>query len=64
MNDPKPGMIRVLRDGYPTYEIPSRQCLVCDRLERPGATIVNEGEAWLCPECKSRIKSLIYGEET
>ena len=64
MNDPKSGMIRVLRDGYPTYEIPSRQCLVCDRLERPGATIVNEGEAWLCRGCKSRIKKLIYGEGT
>lgn len=62
MDDPKSGALRVLRDGYPAYEIPSRQCLVCDRLERPGATIVNEGEAWLCPECKSRIKKLIYND--
>lgn len=64
MDDPKSGALRILRDGYPAYELPSRKCLVCDRMERPGATIVNEGEAWLCRGCKSRIKKLIYGEET
>lgn len=62
MDDPKSGMVRVLRKGHPAYEMPSRVCLVCDRMERPGATIVNEGEAWLCRGCKSRIKRLIYGE--
>lgn len=64
MNDPKPGMVRVLRDGYPAYELPSRKCLVCECLEVPDATIVNGGAARLCPECKSRIKKLIYGEKT
>lgn len=64
MNDPKSGMVRVLRNGHAVYEIPSRQYLVCERLENPDATIVHGGVAWLCPECKSRIKKLIYGEET
>lgn len=64
MDDPKSGMVRVLRDGYPAYELPSRQCLVCERLENPDATIVHGGVAWLCRGCKSRIKRLIYGEET
>lgn len=64
MDDPKSGMVRALRNGYPAYETPTRQCLVCERLESPGATIVKAGEAWLCPECKSRIKKLIYGEKT
>lgn len=58
MDDPKSGALRVLRTGHPFYEIPSRKCLVCDRMEVPDATTVNGGEAWLCPECKSRIKSL------
>lgn len=43
-----------------TNAVPTRQCLVCERLENPVATIVHGGVAWLCPECKSRIKRLIY----
>lgn len=61
--EPKAGTVPVYRNGNIVYEIPSRQCLVCERMEIPGATIVNEGEAWLCRGCKSRIKKLIYGEE-
>ena len=52
----------ILSDDAVVYEMPSRECLVCERQERPGATVVNTGLAWLCPECKSRIKQLIYGE--
>lgn len=44
---------------YPT----TRMCLVCESLENPKANIANGGLAWLCPECKSRIKKLLYPKE-
>lgn len=46
-----------------SYTVQTRQCLVCERMENPEGTIVHTGLAWLFPECKSRIKKLIYGEE-
>ena len=62
MNDT--GMIRVLRAEKWAFEYPpTRVCLVCERMENPDATIVHGGVAWLCPECKSRLKKLIYKEE-
>ena len=63
MDDNETITIHLERVGS-SYAVPTRRCLVCDCLERPSATIVNEGEAWLCRGCKSLIKKLIYGEET
>lgn len=58
------GTIKVYREWKWSHEYPpTRKCLVCERIENPNATIVNSGAAWLCPECKSRIKKLIYKEE-
>ena len=37
---------------------PTRICLVCDKLENPDATIADAGSAWLCPECKERIRKM------
>ena len=59
MDDNETIMIPLERVGS-SYPIPTRQCLVCERMENPKATIVNTGLAWLCPECKSRIKNLIF----
>lgn len=61
--EPKTGTIPVYRNGNIVYEMPSRQCLVCECMENPKATIINEGEAWLCPECKSRLLALIHKGE-
>lgn len=40
---------------------PTRQCLVCDALENPKANLING--FWLCPECKERIRKLLYKEK-
>lgn len=41
----------------------TRQCLICDALENPKAYIVNTLNSWLCPECKHRLKQILYSEE-
>ena len=38
----------------------TRQCLICDALENPKAHVVNTLNAWLCPECKRRLKQMMY----
>ena len=63
MDDNETITIHLERVGS-SYAVPTRQCLVCEHLENPDATIIHGGVAWLCPECKSRIKKLIYGEKT
>lgn len=40
------------------YTAPTRACLFCEKLENPDANLVNGG-AWLCPECKEKIRKLI-----
>ena len=37
---------------------PTRMCLICDKFENPEAKRAN-GEAWLCPECKDKIRKII-----
>ena len=39
--------------------VPTRICLICDRLEHEAATALISASAWLCPECKRRIKQLM-----
>lgn len=41
--------------------VPSRICLVCNKLEFPNATLCTE-IGWICPECAKRIKQMIYKE--
>ena len=40
------------------YEAPTRQCLICSRLENEKAMIVKE-VGWICPECAKKIGVLI-----
>lgn len=61
MDDNETITIHLERVGS-SYAVPTRQCLVCERMENPEGTIVHTGLAWLCPECKSRIKRLIYND--
>ena len=41
---------------------PTRQCFVCDKKENEEALFIN-GAAWLCPECKRKIKQIIERED-
>ena len=43
--------------------IPTCQCLVCECVKDENASIINTAIAWLCPECKRRIRKIIYNEE-
>ena len=43
--------------------VPTRICLICDKLEHEAATTVISGRAWLCPECKQKIRQMM-GEYT
>lgn len=40
-------------------EYPTRQCLICDRMEYPNAWIVDHGKVWLCPICKAVLGRLV-----
>ena len=40
-------------------ETTTRRCLVCDDLESPLASIVNEQTTWLCPKCKGVLGFLV-----
>ena len=44
--------------------MPTRECLFCEKLENPQADIINQSAAWLCPECKRKIKQIIEREES
>lgn len=41
---------------------PTKQCLICDKLENPNANMVHNA-GWLCPECKNRLKRVLYPKE-
>ena len=41
---------------------PTRQCLVCDKKENEEAVYIN-GFAWLCPECKKKIRKLMEASD-
>ena len=41
---------------------PTKQCLICDKLENPNAYMVHN-VGWLCPECKSRLQRVLYPKE-
>lgn len=40
-------------------EEPTRRCLVCECKEDPGALTVYNDKAWLCPECKAALQTLV-----
>ena len=43
---------------------PTRQCLICEALENKEADVVIvSGAAWLCQECKCRLKQMLYSRE-
>lgn len=42
-------------------EPPSRVCSICNKFEHP-ESIWGKEETWICPECASRIKRMIYPE--
>ena len=46
-----------------SYEFPSRICLVCEKLEKEGATVVYTSDAWLCDRCKNTLLKLIKENE-
>jgi len=39
--------------------IVSYQCLICEKVQDERANIVNTAIAWLCPECKRKLRKLI-----
>lgn len=43
----------------PCTPVPTRMCLICDKLEHGAATALISGSAWLCPECKQKIKQIM-----
>lgn len=38
---------------------PTRFCLICEKFENPNAHVVYDGIAWLCPECKKKLKDIV-----
>ena len=40
-------------------DIPSRICLVCDKLEHPDSSIADIGKVWICDECKKTLREII-----
>jgi len=40
---------------------PTRQCLICEKLENPNADIVTL-VGWICPECKNKLQRMISRE--
>ena len=45
------------------YELPSRICLVCEKLEMEEANVVYSDGAWLCDRCKNTLLKLIKENE-
>lgn len=39
--------------------VPTRICLICDKLEYEAATALISASAWICPECKQKIGQMI-----
>ena len=39
--------------------VPTRICLICDKLEHEAATALISACAWLCPECKKKLKEIV-----
>lgn len=37
----------------------SRQCLICEKAENENADIINAGIAWVCPECKAKLRKIM-----
>ena len=55
--------ITIPLDPSYSYELPTRICLVCEKLEREGAVVANTSEAWLCDKCKNTLLKLIKENE-
>ena len=41
------------------YMAPTRKCLICDKHENEEAAYINEGLAWLCPDCKRNLQKIM-----
>ena len=39
--------------------VQTRICLICDKLEHEAATALISASAWICPECKQKIRQMI-----
>ena len=37
----------------------SYQCLICEKAQDETADIINTGVAWLCPECKRKLRKVV-----
>ena len=48
-------------NGFFGVEPSSRVCSICDKFEHP-ESVWGKDETWICPECASRIKRMIYPE--
>ena len=57
--------VTVLHTGvnsvHTPMSMPSRICSICRKPEFPNAIMSTE-IGWICPECASRIKRMIYPE--
>ena len=42
-----------------TRPVVSYQCLICEKVQDDTADIVDGGIAWLCPECKRKLRKLV-----
>ena len=55
------GVVR-WNDSEATMMLPTKQCLICGKFENPNASTVRD-VGWLCPECKNRLKQVLYPKE-
>ena len=46
----------------PVLHLPTRRCLVCERLEDPEASLVDLTQIWLCDKCKTALQKLVESE--
>lgn len=57
---------KIIADRFATVKlnesctpVPTRICLICDKLEYEAATALISASAWLCPECKRKIRQMM-----
>lgn len=41
------------------HTAPTRQCMICECIENPGAEIIDLGKTWLCDNCKTILQKII-----
>ena len=41
------------------FTLPTKQCLICEKVENPNATILDKGIPWICDDCRNKLRELI-----